>query len=520
MDTAKRGPAPRVEEVEQWLDGIAGTLVRAWRTLLGLLLLAVVVWLVLAPILDAWALLPIVAAVAWLVVVPAWTRAHGPVQWLLPGESGVGFADYRGNPEALAMGRRLVTLLRAGPALAALGAGVPRGVLLLGPAGVGKSHLARCIATEAGAPLGYLSAPTLQPAHLDAAFRQAHALAARYGSCVLYVADIHTLGDAGLRHALLTRIAPPLGLPWRERTLRRLGIDRPPPPPPPVLTLASAPHVADVDPALLGAGRFDRTLAIAPPDVAGREAIIAYSLDRVPHEPLSIDQLARETLGYTPAALRALVNEAVISAHLAGRVRCDYSDWRFALAHLDVGPRPPLPRLATEAGWRLAVHVAGSAVARALLHPAGRSGKVTLSPPDPTHPRALPRLPNPAASREEVFTELRTLLASRAAEEVCLGTQTTGVAGDLREATVLAEWVIGAWGMAGAGRTGVTSSPTSDATHRDRVEALLHEQLTEVRRLLTGRRDAVIAVAEALRLRLELTPDEIDAIIARTSRRP
>jgi len=129
--------------------------------------------------------------------------ARTRIYWVRPGETGISFADYRGNPEVLEAARRIVTLLKGAKQFKQMGGEITRGVLLIGPPGTGKSYLAQAISTEAGVPFGYLSAPSLTSVWMGMGnikvmmlFRKARKLAKEYGACILFIDEIDAIGMA------------------------------------------------------------------------------------------------------------------------------------------------------------------------------------------------------------------------------------------------------------------------------------------------------------------------------------
>ncbi len=129
--------------------------------------------------------------------------ARTRIYWVKPGETGVGFQDYKGNPEVLQAATRIVTLLKGVKGFKTMGGEVTRGVLLIGPPGTGKSYLAQAISTEAGVPFGYLSAPSLTSAWMGMGnikvmnlYRKARKLAREYGACIIFIDEIDAIGGA------------------------------------------------------------------------------------------------------------------------------------------------------------------------------------------------------------------------------------------------------------------------------------------------------------------------------------
>ena len=129
--------------------------------------------------------------------------ARTRIYWVKPGETGVSFKDYKGNPEVLEAATRIVTLLKGVKEFKTMGGEVTRGVLLIGPPGTGKSYLAQAISTEAGVPFGYLSAPSLTSVWMGMGnikvmmlYRKARKLAREYGACILFIDEIDAIGGA------------------------------------------------------------------------------------------------------------------------------------------------------------------------------------------------------------------------------------------------------------------------------------------------------------------------------------
>lgn len=493
--------------------------------------------------------------------------ARTRIYWVKPGETGVSFKDYRGNPEVLEAARRIVTLLRGAKEFKDMGGELTRGVLLIGPPGTGKSYLAQAVSTEAGVPFGYLSAPSLTSAWMGMGnikvmnlYRKARKLAREYGACILFIDEIDAVGSArssslmgsgsvgfegnaatgaqrsmmmgmggmgggsGILNELLLQMdPPPQETSWWGKMLRWVGLRRSKVEMPPVLTMAATNLAESLDAALLRPGRFDRKILVDKPDADGRSEIIQYYLSKVKHEPMPLDRMISDTIGYTPVAVKYVINEAVIHAHFDGRQAINYWDFTRAREVHEWGLRQPIRNMSYEERRRIAYHEAGHAYAQAKLVTRERIAKVTIV----RHGSALGFVaPKPVEeyhtlTRDELLADIQVTLAARAVEEELLGIQMSGVTSDMRQATTAAAFLIGAYAMdrslfsyLAVGQQGLVQAMVGGEL-KQRIEEILQQEYARVRKLIANNREAVTAIAEALILRNELTDIDVHEILAR-----
>ncbi|HEV2656553.1 MAG TPA: AAA family ATPase, partial [Ktedonobacteraceae bacterium] len=383
--------------------------------------------------------------------------------WVMPGETGVSFDDYKGNPEVLEAARRIVLLIKGADEFREMGGSPVRGLLLSGDPGTGKSYLAQCMSTEAGVPFAYASASSFKAMFMGMdvlmiwrLYRKARRLAREYGGCVIFMDEIDAIGASrnrqggmgmgglmgmmgggtgGLNQLLMEMDPPNIETGWFKKLLRTVGLYHSRVQSEPVLTVGATNIPESLDAALLRPGRFDRKVNVAAPTDKYRPEVIEYYLNKVQHvDAISIAALSQRLVSYTPVAIKHVINEAVIIAHFDGRDKVTYKDLIEAQDVHEYGMRQ-LSELTPIERRRLAYHEAGHTVACYYLMERYFPAFVTLHMHGDLEGAAAfaawrQKETIITNNKDDVLARIRVALASRAAEEMFLDVQLNGVTGD------------------------------------------------------------------------------------------
>ncbi|MDT8344746.1 MAG: ATP-dependent zinc metalloprotease FtsH [Thermohalobaculum sp.] len=371
----------------------------------------------------------------------------GSKVWRVSGERpDVTFADVAGQDEAKREVAELVDFLRDPERFARLGARAPSGVLLMGPPGTGKTLLARALAGEAGVPFFSTSGSAFIELYVGVGasrVRRMFEAARKAAPAIVFIDELDSIGrvrGTGLggghdeREQTLNQILAELdGFTGREAVV--------------VLAATNRPDV--LDPALLRPGRFDRHVTLALPDRAARRAILEVHARKVPMATdVMLDEIAAGTPGFSGADLRNLINEAAITAAREEAREVTRSHLDQARDRVMMGTVRTLA-MRPEERHRIAVHESGHAAAAFYLPDADPLFKVTIIPRGRslggTH--LLPEEERHTLPEGYLRAQLAIMLAGRAAEQVFLGSVSSGAEDDIRRATAMARAMVARWGM-------------------------------------------------------------------------
>jgi cell division protease FtsH len=359
----------------------------------------------------------------------------------------VTFNDVAGIEEAKEELGEVVEFLKFPKKFQALGARIPKGVLLLGPPGSGKTLLARAIAGEAGVPFFSISGSDFVEMFVGVGASRVRDLfeqAKKSAPCIVFIDEIDAVGrqrGAGLGG----------GHDEREQTLNQLlvemdGFDQNTG----VILIAATNRPDVLDPALLRPGRFDRQIVVDRADVKGRQAILAVHAKNKPlSKEISLETLAKRTPGFSGADLENLLNEAALLAARRNKSLIEMSDCEEAIDRVVAGPERKSLVMSQKEKENTAYHESGHAIVGGLLPKADPVHKVTIIPRGMALgiTWSLPDEDRHSRTKNELLASITMALAGRIAEEIKFGDVTTGASNDFERATELARRMVTQYGM-------------------------------------------------------------------------
>jgi cell division protease FtsH len=450
----------------------------------------------------------------------------------------VTFADVAGCEEAKEEVAELVDFLRDPTKFQKLGGRIPRGVLMVGSPGTGKTLLARAIAGEAKVPFFSISGSDFVEMFVGvgaARVRDMFEQAKKHAPCIVFIDEIDAVGrqrGAGLGG----------GNDEREQTLNQLLVEMDGFEATAGVIVIAATNRPDVlDPALLRPGRFDRQVVVPLPDIRGREEILRVHMRKVPMAPdVKPDIIARGCPGFSGADLANLVNEAALFAARGNKRVVDMDDFERAKDKIIMGAERRSMVMPEEERRNTAFHESGHVMVAKLLPKTDPVHKVTIIP----RGRALgvtmqlPEQDRYSQDRDRLLNTIAVLFGGRIAEEVFMHQMTTGAANDFERATDLARRMVTQWGMSDAlgpmvygenegeiflGRSITTHKNVSETTMQKvdgEIRRIIDEQYQLARKLIEDNRDKVEAMAAALLEWESLDAEQINDIMAGRPPRP
>ncbi|NJM41928.1 MAG: ATP-dependent zinc metalloprotease FtsH [Anaerolineae bacterium] len=445
----------------------------------------------------------------------------------------VTFADVAGCDEAKQELVEVVEFLKNPEKFIQLGARIPKGVLLVGPPGSGKTLLAKAVAGEAGVPFFSLSGSEFVELFVGVGASRVRDLfdqAKKAAPCIVFIDEIDAVGrqrGAGLGG----------GNDEREQTLNQMLVEMDGFNTDTNIIIIAATNRPDIlDPALMRPGRFDRRVTVDAPDVAGREAILkVHTRGKPVKTDVDLRVIAKQTPGFTGADIENLVNEAAILAARAGHQEITQSELQLAIEKVALGPERKSRLISPREKEVVAYHEAGHAVAAALMPeteltvqkvtiiPRGQAGGVTWYSPD-TEDNLV------SSSKKRLEARLVPMLAGRAAEELIFDDVTAGAVSDLQRVTTIARAMVRQYGMSDLGPVAYDERNdlvflgreiAEGRAYSEKVAEQIDGEVSKIvlrayersKKLLVENRDKLIAVAKSLLERETLDAAEVKSLV-------
>ena len=445
------------------------------------------------------------------------------------------FADVAGVDEAKQELSEIVEFLKYPEKFVALGARIPKGVLLVGPPGTGKTLLSKAVAGEAGVPFFSISGSEFVEMFVGVGASRVRDLfdqAKKNSPCIVFVDEIDAVGrqrGAGLGG----------GHDEREQTLNQLlvemdGFDTNTH----VIVIAATNRPDVLDPALLRPGRFDRHVTLDRPDIKGRRSILdVHARNKPLDSTVDLDVLARQTPGFSGADLANLINEAAILAARANKKVIGMDELEEAIARVIAGPERKSRRISEHEKEVIAYHETGHALVMKALPHADPVHKVSIISRGMAlgWTLSLPAEDKYLISKDELMDQIAGIMGGRVAEEIVFGDVTSGAENDIQKATQMARRMVTQWGM--SEKLGTVAMGHKEElvflgrdlgeqrNYSEEIAAVIDEEIRAIinhgyqaaKVILTAQRGKMDAVVEQLKIVETLDGKQLDEILARES---
>ncbi|MDY4727036.1 ATP-dependent zinc metalloprotease FtsH [Megasphaera elsdenii] len=456
--------------------------------------------------------------------------AKNQVKVYVPSANGIHFDDVAGEDEAKENLSEIVDFLHHPDKYAKIGAKMPKGVLLVGPPGTGKTMLAKAVAGEAGVPFFPIAGSEFVEMFVGMGASKVRDLfqqAKQKAPCIIFIDEIDAIGQKRTGNAM--------GNSEREQTLNQLltemdgfnADDN-------VVILAATNRPESLDPALLRPGRFDRRVPVELPDLAGREAILKAHAKKVAlGDDVDFHTIARMAAGASGAELANIVNEAALRAVRDHRDAVSQADLEESIEVVIAGYQKKNAILSDDEKRTVAYHEIGHALVAALQTHSAPVQKITIIPRTSGalgYTMQVDQQDKYILSREELENKIATLTGGRAAEEVVFNQVTTGASNDIEQATKLARAMITRYGMTDefdmvametvtnkylGGDTSLACAPETQKYIDAKVVSVVKEQHAKAKKILEDHRPALDALAKYLYEKETITGKEFMDILGK-----
>ena len=450
-------------------------------------------------------------------------------------QTGVTFKDVAGQDEAKESLQEIIDFLHNPQKYTEIGAKLPKGALLVGSPGTGKTLLAKAVAGEANVPFFSISGSDFVEMFVGMGASRVRDLfqqAAKVAPCIIFIDEIDAVGRSrDNRYG---------GNSEQEQTLNQLlgeidGFDSTKG----IVCLAATNRPEILDKALLRPGRFDRRIIVDRPNLQGRLDTLKVHTRKIKlAEDVDLQKIAQATAGAVGADLANLVNEAALRAVRHGRKAVNQEDLMVSFETVIAGTEKKNTVLSDTEKRLVAYHEVGHALVAALDKKAQPVSKITIVPHTTGalgYTMYLPEEEKYLSTKEELLSELRALLGGRAAEQVVFGVKTTGAANDIQRATSLAKNMVALYGMSDElglmapatvhnqyleGQSYMDCSQETAAKVDDAVKKLLEDCYRDTVAALTGHRALLDEIAQFLLVKETITGDELMAFVNRENEAP